>query len=520
MQKQLTNLLQGVDYTASEDIGDLTINAVQTDSRLVEPGGLFVCVEGLVTDGHRFITSAAAQGAVAIVANRVRQDEVKQLRLPVIWVDDTRHAIGRLAAAFYDHPSAQLTMIGLTGTNGKTTTSFILEAIIKAAGFVPGVIGTINYRYGGHEYPASFTTPEPLALQALLREMAGHGVTHVIMEVSSHALALQRIGGLSFASALFTNLTRDHLDFHVDMEAYYQAKRLLFTEYLRAGSSAVILVDQAQEPACLWGRRLQADLQGLELGQGLRILTCGLEPGCDIAAQHCRFGIDQTTATITVHGHEIQMSSNLIGAFNLKNILGAVGVASGLGLSPTVIGQGLATTIRVPGRLEKICIDDGLKHPAVFVDYAHTPDALENVLVTLRQLSPQRLLVVFGCGGDRDPGKRQIMGEIAGRLADVAIITADNSRSESTAAIMAQIEQGVLTTGKQALDPQAPAPVGYLAISNRAEAIALALQLAKEGDIVLISGKGHENYQLSATGSIFFDDCLEAARGLGKKDEQ
>jgi UDP-N-acetylmuramyl-tripeptide synthetase len=315
-------------------------------------------------------------------------------------------------------------------------------------------------------------------------------------------------------------LTRDHLDFHVDMEAYYQAKRLLFTEYLRAGSAAVILVDQAQGPAGLWGLRLQADLQGLEPGRGLRVLTCGLDPGCDIAAQHCRFGIEQTTATITVHGHEIPLSSNLIGAFNLKNILGAVGVASGLGLSPTVIGQGLATTIRVPGRLEKISIDNELKHPAVFVDYAHTPDALENVLVTLRQLSPQRLLVVFGCGGDRDPGKRQIMGEIAGRLADVAIITADNSRSESTAAIMAQIEQGVLTTGKQALDPQAPAPVGYLAISNRAEAIVLALQLAKEGDIVLISGKGHENYQLSATGSIFFDDRLEAIRGLGKRDEQ
>lgn len=512
--KLLTDILQRIDYTANQTLDEIAIHAVCTDSRLVAAGSLFVCIQGAAADGHTFIATAVTQEAVAIVANRAQQETLAQQTVPVIWVDDTRKAVGDIATAFYEHPSSTLTMIGLTGTNGKTTTSFILEAIIRAAGGVPGVIGTINYRYGGHEFPARFTTPEPLELQRLLREMVDHGVTHVIMEVSSHALAMHRIRGIFFDSVLFTNLTRDHLDFHLDMETYYQAKKMLFSEYLREDGTGVILMDSDAEPVTKWGLRLYDEIMALGQGQKHHLLTCGIETDSDITAKDCSFKVEQTTATITAMGQPLALFSNLAGAFNLKNILGAIGVAIGLGLEPKLIARALATPLLVPGRLEAVAIPDSPGHPAVFVDYAHTPDALQNVLSTLRQLKPARLIVVFGCGGDRDPGKRQLMGDIAGRLADIVIITADNSRSESSEAIMAQIEQGVLASGKQAMNRLEQSPGGYTALSNRSEAIALAITLAQKPDIVLISGKGHETYQISATGSIFFDDRLEAVKCL------
>ncbi len=520
--KRLGDLLAGIDHTVECPVDDLTILSLTADSRQVEQGSLFVCLRGLVADGHQFVATAVARGAVAVVANRAQRSLLPpDLTLAVILVEDTRRVMGDLAAAFYDYPSAGLTLIGLTGTNGKTTTSFILEALIAAAGGTPGVIGTINYRYGGHEVPATFTTPEPLALQRLLREMADHGVTHVIMEVSSHALALHRIQGLCFAAALFTNLTRDHLDFHQEMDAYYQAKKTLFTEHLdEQGTAVILLEDECGEPDTGWGLRLLRELtEQKRQGRG-RLIACGLGTAgslpLEVSALEPVFGLGQTQAIIQVMGQRFALATNLVGAFNLKNILGAVGVATGLGLTPATIAQGLAAPIRVPGRLEAVSVDkDGL--PAVFVDYAHTPDALENVLTTLRQLGPERLLVVFGCGGDRDPGKRRMMGEIAGRLADVVIITADNSRSESTATIMAEIERGVVAAGMAPLAHSSPVPHGYRAIPARGEAIAVAIDLARAGDILLISGKGHETYQLTSSGSIFFDDRLEAARCLREK---
>lgn len=518
LNKLLTDILGGIDYTAGPAVQGLVIDSITADSRRVEPGALFVCVRGLSVDGHDFAEAAAHKGAAAIIADRERMAMMPQgFTVPVIWVSDTRRVMGDIASAFYDHPAAGLTLIGLTGTNGKTTTSFILEAIIRAAGYQPGVIGTINYRYGGGQVPASFTTPEPLELQRLLREMADHGVTHVIMEVSSHALAMYRVQGLMFDAALFTNLTRDHLDFHPDMEAYYQAKKRLFSDYLSARGAAVIMIED--EPAVLWGRRLHGEITALRQGGEAATLSCGMGAALDVHVQDCSFSTAATTATIIVEGRPLAISTNLVGAFNLKNILGAVGVAVGLGLEAEAIISGLRAPIMVPGRLEAVVVDDshGQSAPIVFVDYAHTPDALHNVLYTLRQLNPRRLIAVFGCGGDRDPGKRQMMGKIAGELADVAIITADNSRSESTEAIMAEIEKGVVSAGKKGIAASNRSATGYLAISARGEAIATAIDLAQGEDIVLISGKGHETYQISAQGSVFFDDRLEAAKCLRQK---
>jgi len=519
MKKMLTDIVCGLDGQTSHDLAGLTVEHLTCDSRQVRPGSLFVCLRGLVSDGHHFIPAAVDQGAVAIVADRAHQGELAGLSLPVFLVDDTRQALGTLASAFYGHPSAGLQMIGLTGTNGKTTTSYLLEAMLEAAGHRPGVIGTVNYRFGGQQYPARFTTPEAVELQCLLREMADHGVTHVIMECSSHALALHRLQGVNFDSALFTNLTRDHLDFHGDMARYYQAKRRLFTDYLREGGSAAILLeeDTADEPN--WGKRLLTDLQGLAPGRGWTLLTCGIEGANDISARGTRFGIDQTQATITVRGEAFPLRTNLVGRFNLKNVLGAIGVAVGLGLPLAAIRQGLTREILVPGRLQRVGTPGASGQPVVFVDYAHTPDALDNVLTTLRQLGPKRLVVVFGCGGDRDPGKRQMMGEIAGRLADVTIITADNSRSEETASIIAQIEAGLVASGTPRFAPPASPPFGYATLADRAQAIALAIGLATAGDIVLISGKGHEDYQTSATGTVFFDDRVEALGGLRHREE-
>lgn len=515
MTKLLSDILQDLSYTTEKVVSGVTIEAVTADSRKVEPGSLFVCVKGLVVDGHDYADTAIAKGAAAIVADSDRKQTLNQDHgLPIIWVEDTRKAIGNIAAAFYDYPAAGLIMVGLTGTNGKTTTSFIVEEIIRVAGGKPGVIGTINYRYGGGVYPAPFTTPEPLELQRLLREMANDGVTHVIMEVSSHALAMYRIQGVMFDAALFTNLTRDHLDFHFTMEAYYQAKKRLFIDYLKNDGAAVFVIEESDSD---WGQRLYNEVGAVRQGGPGKLIACGLDAeGCDVTAHNPVFLSGETRVTVDTPRGKIDVRTNLVGSFNLKNIVGAVGIAEGLSLDLTAVGKALTHTIRVPGRLESIKVAEGPGTPTVFVDYAHTPDALQSVLTTLRQLGPERLFVVFGCGGDRDPGKRALMGEIAGRLADVVIITADNSRSESTKDIMVEIERGVVMAGLESLGAESGSR-GFTAISARSRAIALAVDLASAGDIILISGKGHETYQITVNGTQFFDDRLEAARCLEVK---
>ena len=454
--KDLAVLLDGLDYQAEGQVQGRCIGSVTSDSRQVVPGSLFVAVRGGLADGHDFVEEARALGCVAMV---VEQDYFasalagsRHSGSSWIVVKDSRQALGQIAASFYGHPAREMKLVGITGTNGKTTSSYLLESMVQESGGKPGVIGTVNYRFGSTKLPASLTTPGPMLLQSLLRRMADAGVTHAIMEVSSHALSQQRLSGLAFDVALFTNLSRDHLDFHGDMENYFQAKKKLFVEYLKDDGHAVVLAWPEEEsladglPVELnWGKRLVEELKRRAARQAAKSANVGKGSARDIGRLGAKNilecgarGGDVHPNKLHLHGKGIevsvmtpqgpwQLSSPLVGEFNLKNILGAVGVGLALGFVPDAACRGLACLGQIPGRLERIATPvDG----TFFVDYAHTPDALENVLQTLGKLKHHRLIVVFGCGGDRDRGKRSIMGQVAGRLADVVLVTSDNPRSE------------------------------------------------------------------------------------------
>lgn len=505
-------LLHNVTYRASKEIANLAITAVTSDSRAVTAGTLFVAVAGSAVDGHDFIDDAMQRGCAGVVLEKGRGRIGKAKGLPVcIEVADSREALGLIAAAFWQEPARRMTMIGITGTNGKTTSAYLLETLIKKAGGQPGVIGTVNYRYAGKVLPAAHTTPPPEILQRLLREMADSGVTHVIMEVSSHALEQKRVAGLSFDVALFTNLSRDHLDFHGDMESYFASKKRLFQEYLKSDGVGVVVDAVSSDP---WGARLLAELAGGKRKKVPALLRCGIGAG-EVALTSARQGLSGLTLDVTLPQGSMVVHSPLVGEFNIRNLLGVAAVGSALGYTPAVIAEGLKEAQGAPGRLERVVSTTGIE---VFVDYAHTPDALENILHTLRRLTRGRLIVVFGCGGDRDQGKRPQMGAIAGRLADVAVVTSDNPRSEEPEAIIAAIEQGIRTAGMARL-PLAmlqshPAMHGYEVIVARRAAIRAAIWHANPGDIVVICGKGHEDYQLIGKTRLFFDDRLVAQEML------
>ena len=518
--KDLTELLRGRKAQVEGVAGGVRITKITADSREAGPGVLFVAVAGLRVDGHDFVEQAVAAGCEAVVVQKGRaKTAVGKKPGPVrVVVEDTRRALGELAAAFYDYPANRLRMIAITGTNGKTTTSYLLEGVLAAAGESPGVIGTVNYRYAGLELPAPYTTPEPVQLQQLLWQMAERRTTHVVMEVSSHALAQGRLQGVLFDVALFTNLTRDHLDFHGDMESYFNAKKLLFTEHLKQGATAVVMQEGDEEASAQqWGRRLVRELteDASWRAANRKVITCGLAAGSDVFPGRPAISLAGIDADVTLPGGMMRMATRLVGNYNLKNVLGCLGVGTALGLEGERMGQALARFAGVPGRLERVGEID-VSRPAVFVDYAHTPDALENVLATLRGLTSGRLVVIFGCGGDRDRGKRPLMGAVAGRLADVVLVTSDNPRSESASAILADIEAGL--RGLPRLRGEAllrrPWLRGYDIIESRREAIRVGVQGAHAGDVVLISGKGHECYQIDRSGKRFFDDRLEARQSL------
>lgn len=476
----------------SEVVGSApaAVTGITADSRAVRAGQCFVAVPGLRHDGRRFIPEAVGRGAALVVSEGPALDG---LTVGQVLVPSARVALARAAAAWYGNPSRHLTVVGITGTNGKTTTSYLVEALLQARGLKTGVIGTIEYRVGSEVIPAGQTTPEAPELQALLARMRAAGIGAVAMEVSSHALALARVEGLAFDIAVFTNLTQDHLDFHRTFEAYRAAKRHLF-ELLAAspkpGRTAVV---NADDPA------------GQEMVRGLAVpvITFGFTAGAAVRAVAHESTLEGIRLTADTPCGRLTLRSPLIGQHNVLNLLGAVGVGLALGLPTEAIAAALGRVGAVPGRFEQVRAGQPF---LVVVDYAHTPDALERVLATARRLTRGRLAVVFGCGGDRDRGKRPIMGEIAARLADRVWVTSDNPRSEPPAAIIEEILAGVRRAGGQ---DRVTSEV------DRRRAIAQALGWAREGDAVVIAGKGHETYQIVGDTVLPFDDRAVVREILG-----
>ena len=456
----------------SVEIADLAY-----DGRAVRPGSLFFCVPGTRADGHEFAAAALDRGAVALVVERPLELDAPQLVVP-----SARTAMAVAADEFFGRPTAELQVAGVTGTNGKTTTAFLLYAILAAAGRRPGLLGTIESRVGGERRPAVRTTPEAIDLQREFREMLDAGDRSAAVEATSHGSALGRLDRVRFRALVFTNLTQDHLDFHGTLEAYFDAKRRLFTE--TRPPAAVNVGDEH-------GHRLAKELRGHN-----ELLTFGLADDADVRADDLELG--PRGARFTAAG--VELETRLRGRFNVENVLGAVAAAKLLEIPDDAIAYGVRELRGVPGRFE--AVDEGQPF-AVLVDYAHTPDSLENVLHTARDLAQNRVLCVFGCGGDRDRGKRPLMGRIATELADVAIVTSDNPRSEEPGAIIAEILEGAADAE---VEP------------DRRKAIAQAIGEAGEGDVVVIAGKGHEQGQQFADGTIPFDDrevAREALRRLG-----
>ncbi len=475
---------------------DPEISSIHCNSRYVKPGGLFIAVKGFKTDGHDYIDDAFERGASAVISEKRIQGNPK-----VIEVKDSRKAMAAIAARFYGNPSEKICLTGITGTNGKTTTAWILESIFNAAKIYSGVIGTVNMRYGGKTFDASVTTPESIDLQKVLFKMKNAGVTHVVMEVSSHGIDLNRIAGCSFDVGVFTNLTQDHLDYHKTMAKYFSCKKRFFTKFLSKGPKAatalaVINIDSE------YGRKIAASVT-------VKLITTSTDKNTesDIKSFDVKEDINGMQGKIRLNEKDFSFKSGLTGHFNLENILSAAGVAYGLGIAPEIIIRGIEKCSSVPGRLERV--DNSVKR-AVFVDYAHTPDALENILETLKKMAPARLISVFGCGGDRDRKKRPLMGEIAVKYSDFAIVTSDNPRSEEPMSIIEDILKGMKASDiveySAAEIKSGFKDKGYFVNPDRKTAIETALAVSRENDIIVVAGKGHETYQVLNTGTIDFDD--------------
>jgi UDP-N-acetylmuramoyl-L-alanyl-D-glutamate--2,6-diaminopimelate ligase len=526
---------------------DQEITGLTYDSRRAAPGKVFFAIPGTTQDGHDFVADAVQRGAAAVVGEKkiARSDAGTWVQ-----VRDVRRTMGVWGAHFFGQPSRSMRIIGVTGTNGKTTVSYLVEAILAAAGLEPGVIGTVNYRYRGRQLPSHHTTPESLDLHELLAAMKSSGVDSAALEVSSHALVQDRVRGIDFDVGVFTNLSHDHLDYHKDMDDYFVAKARLFTEYLK------ISPKQKKAAVIHAGDRRGRELLKRVAELGVESWSYGRDGDWDVRPVKVQSDINGLSGTIQARHATIEFSSALIGTANLENVLGAIGVGFALGLPESAVRNGVASLQSVPGRLEKVSNNRGM---TILVDYAHTPDALEKALRVLRDLIPDvksrvsrpefrvgefrpetrdprletrnpKLICVFGCGGDRDRSKRPLMGEIAGRLSDLVFVTSDNPRTEDPLKILADIEAGVQKTARrlrvsgfesrvsqpktqdeerETRDPQLE--TGYYVEPDRRLAIRSALRHARPGDVVLIAGKGHEDYQILGTKKVHFDD-REVAR--------
>jgi len=476
---------------------DIDITGISTDSRRIGSATLFAAIPGEHVDGHAYIPAAVEAGAVCVLAERL----TPSVKATQVIVPDIREALARTADLISGEPSKKLVVIGVTGTNGKTTTTYILEAILKAAGANPGVIGTVNYRYNGKIFAAPHTTPQAPELQAILKEMASSGVTHCVMEVSSHALEQKRVGYCRFRAGVFTNLTLDHLDYHRTMDEYFRCKSLLFSYLEENNGASVVNIDDP------WGAKLKAAHPSA--------LTFSLRSGASVFPRSFTLLEGRTEAEIATPSGAVGVSTHLVGEYNLQNILGAVAVSSAIGISKEAMTIGISSLERVPGRLEKI-ESKGEKAFCAYVDYAHTSDALERALKALRPVTGGRLITVFGCGGNRDRTKRPKMGEAAAALSDFTIVTSDNPRDEDPLEIIREIEAGI--KGARRFEPyESPSAGGYMVIPDRKEAIRKAVEMAGSSDTLLVAGKGHEDYQIIRGVKHHFDDfeVLKEAMGGG-----
>ncbi len=504
---RLDKLIEGIKTVKVTGDTEVEIGGIFYDSRKVIPGGLFFAIRGFDTDGHKFIDDAVKRGAVAVV---VEEDLniISHENVTAVQVTDSRAVMGAFADKFYGHPSMDLKLIGITGTNGKTTVCYIIEEIIRAAGKSPGIIGTINYRYLRKIVVPPHTTPEAIDLSKLMREMVDSGVTHAAMEVSSHALDLKRVDHCMFDVAVFTNLTQDHLDYHGTMEEYFERKARLFTELINInikGKKETTSVINVDDP---WGKKLTAMISG-------EVVTFSLKPGADIYPTNFELDTAGVRGEMKTPKGVFEFDSNLLGKHNIYNIMSAVGAAMGAGLGLDAVKLGINGKITIPGRLEAVDCGQGF---LVLVDYAHTDDALKNVLSTLRPLAKKKLITLFGCGGDRDKRKRPKMARAAAEQSDKVVVTSDNPRTEEPNKIIEGILDGFEGMDIVEVEAKDSAFGGsenvFVVIPDRRRAIAFAVSEAERGDIVLIAGKGHEDYQIIGTKKYPFDDKVEAEKVL------
>jgi UDP-N-acetylmuramoyl-L-alanyl-D-glutamate--2,6-diaminopimelate ligase len=486
----LSEVFQGVETALPAGASSLEIRQVVCDSRKVKPGALFFALHGVKADGNKFIQDALKRGAIAIASEEQAPGTIPA---GVVWIQvlEARQALAITAANFLGHPADALQLVAVTGTNGKTTTASVVDAIVKASGAKTGLFGTIAYHTPLSDYPAPNTTPESVDLQGFFAEICDAGGEYAVLEASSHSLAMDRLWGCHFQAAVFTNLTREHMDFHKTFEDYFAAKKRLF-EGTGAGAPEVAVLNVDDE----FGKRLA--------GLAKKTVTYGLESAADITTKKFQLTFDGLTFTAQTPNGKVHVVSRLVGRINVYNLLAAIGAAQALGLSNDVIENGIQNLEGVSGRFERIDLGQPF---LVIVDYAHTDDALENLIRTARELSSKgRIITLFGCGGEKDRTKRPVMGEVTGRLSDLTILSSDNPRSEDPLKIISDIIVGLQkTAGKYLIEP------------DREKAIGMAMEEARSGDIVLLAGKGHENYQILADRTFEFDDREMARRALRER---
>jgi len=473
---KLNKLFPDLDKRVFSKIKNFEIKGIACNSKYVSRGYIFVAIKGTKEDGHKYINEAVSNGARVVFMKNKKESLILDNGVIFINVKDTRRKLSEISSRFYGEPSKKMKVIGITGTNGKTTTSLVIEKILKGAGFDTGLIGTINYKYKGKVLPATNTTPDSLKLQLLLSKMLKQRIDYCLMEVSSHSLDQDRVAYVNFSSAIFTNLTQDHLDYHLTLNKYFLAKQKLFKN-LKDSAWAIVNRDDT------FASRLLRETEA-------RKLTYGLKSNADITAKKIKLHLDHSSFYVHTPKGNLKIKTELIGYHNVYNILAAVGLSIAEDIDLEVVEDSIKKLKVIPGRLESIDCGQSFK---VFVDYAHTEDALRNVLSALRSLSRNRIIVVFGCGGERDKKKRPKMGRVASQLADFIILTSDNSRSEKSLDIVKDISKGITTKN-------------YRIILDRSQAIQEALNLARAYDSVLIAGKGHEPIQIYNDKVLPFDD--------------